>query len=535
MKANHQRHIESGKEFDYLFPKAKGKEITMKWDANVWDTLKLIPKIVYENLNDTKALAKTLKANTLNETCQNIWDFVYHHIQYAPDEEGVEQIRRPARTWMDRVRGVDCDCYSVFISSILTNLSIPHTYRIAKYKNKDYFQHIYPIVPTPDGNYITIDCVVNNYNYEEPFTEKNDTPMNLTYLNGIEPQEENESLMAVSKNSDLSELPDFQDFDGLGKLNLKKTFHDIGVGVKNTLHVVNRVNPATTLLRLGVLASMKLNLFNVAKNLRYAYLTDEQAQKQNFDMSKLGMLRNILGKMEDVFYAAGGKQENLKKEILTGKGNKDHAVSGFEEEEVNGIDNYDENTPLHELLSGVFDEENGQVLNGLGEPVTAATITAASSAIATIAALIAKLGNMKKVGSKPTNADDTGNSSTDTNSDSTTNTNNNMSNNNGNNALMKQTGSEVMKTADNNTSNDNSTDTPPQSFFEKTKAWVKANPVKTVAGVVVLAGATWGLIELHKHHKAKHMALSGTHGAKKSRKKKRGKKHKQHKKNIALL
>ena len=278
MQASHTRKIENGSEYNYLFPKAEGKEVMLKWDANVWDTLDEIPRIVYETLNDTKKLAKLLKADTLDETCKNIWDFVYHHIQYQQDEEGTEQLRRPARTWMDRVRGVDCDCYTVFISSILTNLQIPHTYRITKYKHKNNFQHIYPIVPTTDGKYITIDAVVTKFNYEEPFTEKKDTPMNLSYLNGIDTEEEN-SLMAVSPNSDIRDLPDFQDFDGLGKLKIGGVF-------KTIAHVANKANPAAVLLRLGVLASMKLNLFQIPKNLRYAYLTDAQVKEQHLDEHK---------------------------------------------------------------------------------------------------------------------------------------------------------------------------------------------------------------------------------------------------------
>ena len=86
------------------------------------------------------------------------------------DAEGYEQIRSPARAWHDRFSGVDCDCYSVFISSILSNLGIAHTLRITKYQ-RDYFQHIYPIVPFQNG-YITIDCVTDRFNYEVPFSEK---------------------------------------------------------------------------------------------------------------------------------------------------------------------------------------------------------------------------------------------------------------------------------------------------------------------------------------------------------------------------
>ncbi|HEX7414999.1 MAG TPA: hypothetical protein VF411_13225 [Bacteroidia bacterium] len=159
-------------------------------------------------------------------------------------------------------------------------LTIPHTYRITKYKNKDHYQHIYPIVPTANGKYLTLDCVIENFNYEEPFTQKKDTNMKLTYLNGIEDTQEPNTLMAIMPISDISHLPDFQDFDGVGKVKVGKKLKDI-------VHVVNRANPATTLLRVGVLACMKLNLFKIGSNLRYAYLTDEQAKAKDIDLDKL--------------------------------------------------------------------------------------------------------------------------------------------------------------------------------------------------------------------------------------------------------
>ena len=391
MEANHKRHIKSGAEFNHLFPKPIGEEVEIKRDADVSATVAFIPQVVLETLHDTNKISKLLKGNTLDETCSNIWHFVYNHIQYAKDKDGVEQIRRPARAWYDRTRGVDCDCYTVFISSILTNLEIPHTYRITKYKNRSYFQHIYPIVPTSNGNYITIDCVVNEYNYEEPYTEKKDTAMKLHYLNGID-NEQNNQLMITEENVDTLDLMGTDDFDDLGKINFKK----IKEGAKKALHVVNRLNPATGLLRAGVLASMKLNLMKIAGRIRYAYLTDAQAQAKGLDMDKLQKLRKILTKLEDVFYSGGGKKENLKKAILTGKGNKDHEVSGLGM--VADSTFYDENTPLSVLLSGIYDEEIVDGLGDLGEPVTGAAIAAASSAMALIAGLIKQIGGLKKGG-----------------------------------------------------------------------------------------------------------------------------------------
>ncbi|HMT97072.1 MAG TPA: hypothetical protein PKC62_10320 [Ferruginibacter sp.] len=184
MEANKRRHIKSGKEYDHLFPIAEGNNSTIRKNANVYHTVAFIPKVVNETLDQTKQLAEQLKANSTYESCKNIWHFVYEHINYKKDATGYEQIRSPARAWHDRFTGVDCDCYSVFISSILSNLGISHTLRITKY-HRDYFQHIYPVVPFQNG-YITMDCVTDRFNYEVPFSEKKDYPMDLQYLSGFD-------------------------------------------------------------------------------------------------------------------------------------------------------------------------------------------------------------------------------------------------------------------------------------------------------------------------------------------------------------
>ena len=551
MQANHKRKIESGREYNHLFPRAEGKEVMLKWDANVWDTLDEIPRIVYETLNDTKKLAQKLKAATLDETCQNIWDFVYHHIQYQQDKEGTEQLRRPARTWMDRVRGVDCDCYTVFISSILTNLHIPHTYRIAKYKNRNYYQHIYPIIPTGGASYITIDCVVDKYDYEEPFTQKHDTPMNLSYLNGTDTEEQDQTLMAVSNNSDVRDLPDFQDFDGLGKV---KFFQKIGEGLKKTFHVANLLNPGTIPIRAGLLSAMKLNLGGIAENLRWAYLSDEQAKPHGIDLTKLGHMRKVLKKVEGIFFGAGGSLKNLKKAILTGKGNKDKAVplNGLGDadiEEFSGTYDYDENTPTHELLAG-YDEGETELGQASG---WAGLAEAVGKILSGIVSVISKIGHMKKKGDGSTDAGtgtDAGGSTTDNADGGTSNEGDaGNTNTNGSGANQKHSsGNRLPAPSNNNTpattngAEDTTTDTTqaPQTFSEKAKAWVKEHPVKaTFIGLATVGALTFGIVELHHHMKHKHKtqqaALSGTPHKKRRKKKHKGNGKKKHKKNIALL
>ena len=164
--------IKSGIQYDNLFPKSSGEDIVIQSEgkAKLHHTLNLIKRVVNDTLADTQLLAKVLKKKDLYSTCEAIWNFVYDHIQYAKDKAGIEQVRRPSRTWKDRESGVDCDCYTVFISSILINLKIPHNLRITKYNGKAHFQHIYPIVPLKTGEYIIIDCVTDQFDFEVPFS-----------------------------------------------------------------------------------------------------------------------------------------------------------------------------------------------------------------------------------------------------------------------------------------------------------------------------------------------------------------------------
>lgn len=118
----------------------------------------------------TTKLAERLKGKNLNETLGNIYRFVYTHIGYQKDSPTREEVRLPLRTLYDQ-KG-DCDCYSTLIASMLENLGIKYKVRLAGYHNRNYFQHVYIIVPTKEiaRGYYVIDPVVEGYNNEEPYT-----------------------------------------------------------------------------------------------------------------------------------------------------------------------------------------------------------------------------------------------------------------------------------------------------------------------------------------------------------------------------
>lgn len=204
MEASRQRKLTDGRQYDALIDPAKGT-VTMlsKGGATVFDTIKTIKAVVDDSRSQVKALAKHLSGASLEQTCHRIWNFIYDHIQYKIDTPGTEQVRSPARTWADRVTGVDCDCYSTFISCILSNLGIPHVLRMTAYRQHSTsiptlrpWQHVYVIVvtdqqtyqrePLNSDSYITLDCVKDEFNAEHgPITAYQDFPMNLARLDGL--------------------------------------------------------------------------------------------------------------------------------------------------------------------------------------------------------------------------------------------------------------------------------------------------------------------------------------------------------------
>lgn len=521
--------VKNGKEYDHLFPRAMLTTITKKEGATVADTIRFIPQVVRETLFHTKKIAKVLKGNNIRETCSNIWHFVYDHIAYKKDEDGKEQVRSPARAWHDRgnIQGVDCDCYTVFISSILSNLKIRHKLRITKYK-EDRFQHIYPIVPLNDGSYITIDCVVRNFDYEEPYSEKKDTNMDLEYLNGIYDSNNIDTIDLVGIYDDRMAMSE------LGRLFRKKSSGGSGGNhegggkkkgklknvLKKGLHLTNILNPATATLRAGVLLSAKLNVMKIGERLKWAYLSDEAAKSKGIDMAKFAKLKNIKDKLEKIFYGMGGKPENLKKAILTGKGNKNHEVSGMGSS-YNLLEGLDENaSPSTILGSEMYQDELSGVnddFGGLGV-VTATAIASATGVIGAIAALLKSVGNMfPKKGKEGESSE--GGEAGDAAAESST-----EDSEEGSSSKEKGKSKETESNEDEKS----------EGFWDKNKKWIK--PVAIGFGSLGLLFAGYKIVT-HKKPQSAKLALSGVPKSKKRRNHKKHKniKSKKHKKEAVAL
>jgi len=175
------RNTKDGRQFNQLIKKASGTDKFIK-NGNVLETVENCINIVADHYREVEELAKHLQADSVKNTCRNIFNFAYTYLQYQKDEDGTEQLRTPARSWQDgQIRfkqqgnsnaGIDCDDYSIFCGSLLKCLGIPFRFRITKYDGKSYFQHIYVFVPAKGDSEdeIIIDPVLSKFDYQKPYS-----------------------------------------------------------------------------------------------------------------------------------------------------------------------------------------------------------------------------------------------------------------------------------------------------------------------------------------------------------------------------
>ncbi len=192
------RVTQDGKKYNHLIKRADGKEVFIK-KGNVIITVENCIDIIASHHREVEDLAQRLQGDSLKATCRNIFNFSYTYLQYHKDEDGIEQLRTPARSWLDgqikykqegkKSSGIDCDDYSIFVGSILRCLGIPFKLRITKYDGRKNFQHIYVFVPDNDDseNEIIIDPVLSKFDYQKPYSfEKSDFNMSpLDMIAGI--------------------------------------------------------------------------------------------------------------------------------------------------------------------------------------------------------------------------------------------------------------------------------------------------------------------------------------------------------------
>ncbi|MCF8254879.1 MAG: hypothetical protein K9J84_09910, partial [Bacteroidia bacterium] len=189
----HYRKIKDATDYVGLMPVPKGGEMEIRNNGTAYDTIDDMAKIVSKTLDQTKKLSAKLKSPNQEQSVKNVWEFLYHHIQYKQDTQGVEELRDPARSFADRKTGIDCDCFSIFASSILTNMGIDHYIEMCAIHPDPWFKHVYVIVPkepkaniSQRQNYWVVDACLHKFDQLAPnISQKYSKQMRTVNLNGL--------------------------------------------------------------------------------------------------------------------------------------------------------------------------------------------------------------------------------------------------------------------------------------------------------------------------------------------------------------
>lgn len=196
---------------------------------------------------EVKAIAKTLKGATEEQTLQNVYNYVLTNIRYKKD--GPHQIVQ-LPSGLLRTRAGDCKSMSLFVAALLANLGITPTFVYTSYKADPTPSHIYV---TANGR--ILDVVIKRYNTEKKPTHKFKKTMEISYLAGI------------------GDCHDCSSPTQIGAINLKRGVKKVATKAKAATGGVKSIALAPG--RLLFLTIIKNNLDGAASKLQRGNITQQ--------------------------------------------------------------------------------------------------------------------------------------------------------------------------------------------------------------------------------------------------------------------
>lgn len=154
-------------------PAAENSNQTAELSTTIKHTVDKMQEIIASTLEQSRGFAQELKQHTAKASLRALFEYLLANFSYKDDAPGKEQLRTPARAFADRHTGIDCDCFTILICSVLTHWNIPYKIRVVGYKADKGFSHVYPVALI-NGEEIALDVVVKRYNYQKPFLFKHD-------------------------------------------------------------------------------------------------------------------------------------------------------------------------------------------------------------------------------------------------------------------------------------------------------------------------------------------------------------------------
>lgn len=136
-------------------------------------------KKCYEEFKEQpRSLVSNIAAGTIDEKCQDVFDYMIKNTWYQLDRDGEQLIKSPARLLADGCG--DCKSYTMFIACCLHCLGIPCKVRFVNFDGGSQYTHVYAVAIDEQGNEIIMDaCELDTdgtplYDYARRYTKKKD-------------------------------------------------------------------------------------------------------------------------------------------------------------------------------------------------------------------------------------------------------------------------------------------------------------------------------------------------------------------------
>ena len=124
--------------------------------------------------DQTKTFAENLQriyGNNVPSLLRDLYQCIVANVRLRYDPIGRQFIRKPSNIVVEKA--CDCKSYSLFISSILSNLGIKNFFRFVSFEPGQEIRHVYIIVPYNGHNYV-LDCNLKTFDREYPYYKKVD-------------------------------------------------------------------------------------------------------------------------------------------------------------------------------------------------------------------------------------------------------------------------------------------------------------------------------------------------------------------------
>ena len=154
-------------------PAVLTKQLRRK-DYRTRHIIDLVNEVLETDKDDTEAFAQEFTRNEFG--LRDLFNFVDLTFRYVEDPKFNQWVQTPSYMYWVEKEG-DCKSFTVFISSVLSNMGIPHIIRYVAYGTKDV-KHVYPVALL-NGRQIPMDVVYKKqqggrFGTEKPYTKKID-------------------------------------------------------------------------------------------------------------------------------------------------------------------------------------------------------------------------------------------------------------------------------------------------------------------------------------------------------------------------